>query len=74
MAEKDANNDQLSHLKHIGLYPCDRATIFGGAGSTAFYRSKKYDGKSRRNNMLGSSFDYNTRPPATADKAMRGKG
>ena len=35
--------EDIKDLKAIGLYPCDRDTIFGGAGSHAYYRSRDYD-------------------------------
>lgn len=33
----------LKELHSKGLFPCDRTTIFGPAGSHAIYRSRKYD-------------------------------
>lgn len=54
----DVTTDQFSStenaLKQLGLYPCDRKTMFGKAGSHAYYRSKKFDINKRPKTMGGT--------------------
>lgn len=44
----DPFNETTSSFRAIGLFPADRSTIFGNAGSHAFYRSRKYTSKLRK--------------------------
>ena len=44
--------EELKDLHTKGLFPCDRTTIFGPAGSHAIYRSRKYDDRIQNFKML----------------------